>query len=216
MEPTDADLLLLGGGGAAVSVLHRLALAGRAGRLPPTRVVVVDPLDRLATTPDDRTWSFWERTAAGDDVLAFADRTWTSLRVAGPDRVVDVDLAPTHRYRTLRSSTYYAVVRDLVADPACGIELVHVAAPVDAVSQEGGVVHVGAGAAGLRAPWALTSARLPGETPPIAENRSVAALPGRRGGHRRLRPRSRPGRPDGPAGAAAPAWHRIRLPAADG
>ena len=131
-------------------------------------MVVVDPLDRLATTPDDRTWSFWERTAPGDDVFAFADRTWTSLRVAGPDRVVDVDLAPTHRYRTLRSSTYYAVVRDLVADPACGIELVHVAAPVDAVSQEGELVHVAAGAARLRAPWALTSARPPGETSPTA------------------------------------------------
>ena len=66
-------------------------------------------------------------------MLAFADRTWTSLRVAGPDRVVDVDLAPTHRYRTLRSSTYYAAVRDLVADPAAGIDLVHVAAAVHEV-----------------------------------------------------------------------------------
>ena len=168
MEPTDADLVLVGGGGAAVSVLHRLALAGRAGRLPPTRVVVVDPLDRLATTPDDRTWSFWERVGAGTDVFAFVDRTWTSLRVAGPDRVVDVDLAPTHRYRTLRSSTYYAVVRDLVADPASGVELVHVAAPVRSVVQEGEVVRVDADGAGMRAPWVLTSARLPGETPPVA------------------------------------------------
>ena len=127
--------------------------------------MVVDPLDRLATTPDDRTWSFWERTGTGDDVLAFADRTWRSLRVAGPDRVVDVDLAPTHRYRTLRSSTYYAAVRDLLDDPAAGIDLVHVAATVHGVAGDEDGVRVAAGEVEVAAPWVLTSAPLPGDEP---------------------------------------------------
>jgi lycopene beta-cyclase len=162
-----ADLVLVGGGGAAVGVLHRLALSRRerpGG--PPLRVVVVDPLDRLATLPDDRTWSFWQRRGTGDDLFAFADRTWDRLLVAGPDRVVEVDLAPTHRYRTLRSSTYYRAVRDLVADPAARIELVHVPAPVERVEQRGAQVRVVAGDHELTTSWVLTSAPLPGDTPP--------------------------------------------------
>lgn len=168
MERSRADLVLVGGGGAAVCVLHRLALSRRehAAGTPPLRVVVVDPLDRLATLPDDRTWSFWERRAAGDDLFPFADGTWDALLVAGPDRVVEVDLHPTHRYRTLRSSTYYRAVGDLVADPAAGLEVVHIAAPVERVEQRGDRVRVGAGGQEVTAPWALTSAPIPGDTSP--------------------------------------------------
>ena len=168
MQTTDADLVLVGGGGAAVCVLHRLALGRREGAAgtPALRVVVVDPLDRLATLPDDRTWSFWERVGDGADPFPFADRTWDALLVAGPDRVVGVDLAPTHRYRTLRSSTYYRAVRDLVADPAAGLEVVHVAAPVERVEQRGRRVLVVAGDQEVVAPWVLTSAPLPGDARP--------------------------------------------------
>lgn len=174
MERSGADLVLVGGGGAAVCVLHRLALARRAvvrsGQQgldgPPLRVVVVDPLDRFASLPDDRTWSFWERPGAGEDLFPFADRTWEALLVAGPDRAVEVDLSPTHRYRTLRASTYYRAVRDVVAEPAARLELVHVTAPVERVEQRGEQVRVHAGGHEVTAPWVLTSATLSGDTPP--------------------------------------------------
>jgi len=168
VERSGADLVLVGGGGAAVCVLHRLALALRAAptRREPLQVVVVDPQDRLATLPDDRTWSFWERVDAGTDLFPFADRTWGSLLVAGPDRVVEVDLAPTHRYRTLRSSTFYRAVRDLVDDPAAGLDVVHVAAAVEGAEQRGDRVRVGAGDHEITAPWVLSSAPLPGDQPP--------------------------------------------------
>ncbi len=168
MERVRADLVLVGGGGAAVCVLHRLALrrldeAARGTRpRARVRVAVVDPLDRLATTPDDRTWAFWERGRRPTPLQQVVDRTYSSLLVAGPGRSVDVDLAPTHRYHVLRSSTFYRHVRDLVADPRAGIDLVHVEGRSGGVTEDAGAVTVrtstarGDGVA-VEAPWALTS-----------------------------------------------------------
>ncbi len=173
MERIEADLVLVGGGGAATCVLQQLALARmspRKGRWQAQRsrlrIVVVDPVDRLVTTPDDRTWSFWSRRDRGVRKHPFADRTWPSLMVAGPERVVDVELGPTHDYHMVRSSTFYALVGDLVRDPAAGLSVRHVPATAGAVLEESSGVTVHAGGARVHAPWVLTSAPLPGETPP--------------------------------------------------
>jgi lycopene beta-cyclase len=168
MERVRADLVLVGGGGAAVCVLHRLALrrldeAARGTRpRARVRVAVVDPLDRLVTTPDDRTWAFWERGRRPTPLQQVVDRTYSSLLVAGPGRSVDVDLAPAHRYHVLRSSTFYRHVRDLVADPRAGIDLVHLDGVSSGVTEDAGAVTVrtttsrGDGVA-VEAPWALSS-----------------------------------------------------------
>lgn len=172
VERIEADLVLVGGGGAAMCVLQQLALArmAPAGRRQAQRsrlrVVVVDPVDRLATTPDDRTWSFWTRRRRGERDHPYADRTWPSLLVAGPERVVDVELGPTHGYHMVRSSTFYALVGDLVRDRRSGLSVRHVAASTDTVLEEGAGVTVRAGGTTVRAPWALSSAPLPGETLP--------------------------------------------------
>lgn len=173
VERIEADLVLVGGGGAAMCVLQQLALARmstptgrRKAQRSRLRVVVVDPVDRLATTPDDRTWSFWSRRRRGVSEHPFADRSWPSLLVAGPDLVVDVELGPTHEYHMVRSSTFYALVRDLVHGRTSGLSVRHVPATVDAVLEEASGVTVHAGGARVRAPWALTSAPLPGETAP--------------------------------------------------
>lgn len=168
VERVRADLVLVGGGGAAVCVLHRLALrrlseAARGVRpRSRSRVAVVDPLDRLNTTPDDRTWAFWERRQRPTPLEHVVDRTYTSLLVAGPRRSVDVDLAPAHHYHVLRSSSFYRHVRDLVADPRSGIDLVHVSGQGTHVTEDAAAVVVRGEGVAVEAPWALTSVVRPG------------------------------------------------------
>lgn len=163
VERVRADLVLVGGGGAAVCVLHRLALRrlteSARGVRPRSRlrVAVVDPLDRLATAPDDRTWAFWERGRRDGPLQQVVDATYGSLLVAGPGRTVDVDLAPSHRYHVLRSSSFYRHVRDLVADPAAGVDVVHVPGQGTRVDEDAGAVTVRGNGFAVEAPWALSS-----------------------------------------------------------
>jgi lycopene beta-cyclase len=137
----------VGGGGAGLAVLHHLALATAAGPAPrrsgtraagPLRVVLVDPLDRLAVRPADRTWCSWWR--ADDPHLASlrpaVHRSWRSVHVVGPDGADQhLDLGDL-RYVMVRGEDWYAAVADAVtaATAAGGLELTHLPVAATAVT----------------------------------------------------------------------------------
>ena len=164
------DLVLLGGGGAAVAVLHRLALAlleagvpagAAAGGAEPLGVVVVDPVDRLATRPADRTWCSWWRV--DDPVLAAFEpavtTSWSRVGVIGPDGAHQVlDLGEV-RYVMVRSQDLYREASEAVgrAGRAGLLDVRHVAASVTATAPEGDAVLVTTGAGAVRARVALDS-----------------------------------------------------------
>ncbi len=114
-----ADAVLLGVGGAGTAVLHQLALAllrsGGAGEGPrrrPLRVVAVDPLDRLAQRPADRTWCSWVARGGREEAeLAGAvHRSWRRVHLvdaAGTDSALD--LGPLS-YAMVRGEDWYAHV----------------------------------------------------------------------------------------------------------
>lgn len=168
------DLVLLGGGGAAVAVLHRLAVAlvearppAAGAACPPASVVVVDPVDRLATRPADRTWcSWWD---LGDPLLAAVEpavsASWARLEVVGADgRHRALDLGDL-RYVMVRSQDLYREAARAVerAGAAGLLEVRHVAAEATASVVEGDAVLVTTGAGPVRARVALDSR----PTPPV-------------------------------------------------
>lgn len=162
------DLVLLGGGGAAVAVLHRLAVAllevgppAAGAASPPVSVVVVDPVDRLATRPADRTWCSW--WSVDDPLLAAVEpavsASWARLGIVGADghhQVLDLgDL----RYVMVRSQDLYREAARAVdrATSAGLLAVRHVAAQATASGVEGDSVLVTTGAGPVRAGVALDS-----------------------------------------------------------
>lgn len=126
VQRLEVDVALVGGGGAGLALLHQLALRG-PHRL---RVAVVDPVDRLTSRPDDRTWCFWDRFGSGgvgDDVAPALTTTWGRAVVRGPGADLDLDLAPL-RYALVRAPDFYALVADQVS--ASTLQVVHVGEPV--------------------------------------------------------------------------------------
>lgn len=149
----DVDVAVVGAGGAGLSLLHQLALRGPAG----LRVALVDPVDRLATRPDDRTWCFWD--AGRSDVDAALHRTWDRAVVVGPDhRRRVLHLAPM-RYTLLRSSDFYALVADAVT--ASRLDVVRVPGPAEAVEDGERSARVTAAATTLTARWVFDSRPAP-------------------------------------------------------
>jgi lycopene beta-cyclase len=141
------DVAVVGAGGAGLCLLHQLALRGPRG----VRVALVDPVDRLATRPADRTWCFWDDGRSDvDDAL---HRTWDRVLVVGRDRRRRVvPLAPM-RYALLRSQDYYASV----ADAAAGLDVVHLAAPASEVVDGADVARVLTAAGDVEALWVFDS-----------------------------------------------------------
>lgn len=151
----DVDVALVGAGGAGLSLLHQLALRGPE-RL---RVALVDPVDRLTTRPDDRTWCFWDDGRS--DVDPALHRSWDRVVVVGPDhRRRVLHLAPM-RYAMLRSSDFYA----LVAQVASRFDVVHVPHPADEVLDGAGAAVVTAGGRRVRARWVFDSRSSPPARP---------------------------------------------------
>jgi lycopene beta-cyclase len=117
---TDADVALVGVGGAGLTVLHELALA--AQRVGPSTgrrwtVALCDDVDRLTDRPDDRTWCFWDRfDDRRDDSRRHANPAtqalkarWRRLSVVSPTTTLELDLDPL-RYAMLRAPDYYALL----------------------------------------------------------------------------------------------------------
>ena len=178
-----ADVVLLGSGGAGTAVLHQLALALagpspargaarndvrgdlRGGGGGPVRVVVVDPLDRLAERPADRTWCSWvERGSTAETDLAPAvHRAWDAVHVVAPDGAdLPLDLGPL-RYAMVRGEDYYAHVADLVerARERGVLEVEHLPTTAEGVREDGAGAVVATGAGEVRAPLVLDSRPAP-------------------------------------------------------
>jgi lycopene beta-cyclase len=129
-EHDDVDVLLAGGGGAALCVLLALVDAADAGRLRrPLRVLVVDPVPGDDAEARHRTWCSW---GAPDPLLApVVHASWRRVRVRDDRRDLLLDLDPLH-YRLVRSEDLAQHVAERLASaPALVVE--RVTAPVTAV-----------------------------------------------------------------------------------
>ncbi|MGX1885672.1 lycopene cyclase family protein [Streptomyces sp. NPDC055287] len=105
----DADVVIVGGGAAGLSLAHALTAPGAASPLSVTLVETPQPSLR----PGQRTWCFWEEgEGTFDDAVAMS---WRRLRVRGRDGVLAERELKTLRYKMLRSDTFEALVRTRLA-----------------------------------------------------------------------------------------------------
>ena len=112
--PVEADLTIIGGGCAGLSLAAQLGLY--PNRAPRTVV-----LEQRSSYQNDKTWCFW-----GDDSTPYArlaDHQWRALHlINGQQRVlIDCDKTP---YRMLKSSTFYdSVLTDMAQNPKLSLQL---------------------------------------------------------------------------------------------
>lgn len=98
----DADVVVIGGGAAGLSLARRLTAPPMRARRPLTVALVDAPPGALRPAP--RTWCYWE--AAGGEYDAAVRAEWARLRVTGPDGTAVVrDPAPL-RYKMIRSPDF--------------------------------------------------------------------------------------------------------------
>lgn len=109
----EADVLILGGGCAGLSLARELAAAG--ARCPSTTV-----LEQRDCYTNDRTWCFW---GGHDDPLASLVRhQWPSVSVRAKARQVNVDCADA-AYRMIPADAFYEHALDRIAlNPAVRLE----------------------------------------------------------------------------------------------
>ncbi|WP_307872536.1 lycopene cyclase family protein [Paractinoplanes ovalisporus] len=141
-SPVDADIVLVGGGGAASLVLAALGRQMRSR----VRVAVVDPVHKRG---QDRTWAFWGSPGTFLDPLLSA--SWDEVDVVTPAGRRALRLQPL-RYAMLRSAPLYELA-DRSADA------VRITAPAGSVTDDGERVLVADpdGTPLVRANWALDS-----------------------------------------------------------
>lgn len=101
---TDADLIILGGGCAGLSLAMRLA--ARGPDCP--RVAIVEQREIYA---HDRSWSYWR--TPGARLTHLARREWPAVRVSAGGRSVSVDCRAIP-YQTIDSGHFYAEAWGLI------------------------------------------------------------------------------------------------------
>jgi lycopene beta-cyclase len=99
------DLLILGGGGAGLSLARRLAEQGAAA---PRTLVLESRVDYA----DDRTWCFWMHPSA--QLTHLVRRRWAKVSLASPTERVLVD-CPDFPYALLPSGGFYQDSREYLA-----------------------------------------------------------------------------------------------------
>ncbi|MEU2224911.1 lycopene cyclase family protein [Streptomyces sp. NPDC018347] len=109
----EAEVAVVGGGAAGLSLAHRLA-GHRPGLRTPSVVLLEAPPGPLR--PPRRTWCYWEAGAGRFDAALTA--RWRRVRVRPPHgHPVEGDLTPL-RYKMIRSDDFEALVgRDLARSP---------------------------------------------------------------------------------------------------
>lgn len=109
-----ADLVIIGGGLAGLSLAARLARIGAGGR-----VRILEPRRRYE---DDRSWAFW--TPADGALAASATRIWKRWRFSAEGGEARSVAAAGWRYAYLRSSDVYeSALREIAAAPRISLEL---------------------------------------------------------------------------------------------
>ncbi|MGW7054684.1 lycopene cyclase family protein [Streptomyces sp. NPDC054887] len=104
-----ADVVIVGGGAAGLSLAHALTAPGS----PHPLAVTLVETPRRSLRPAERTWCFWQEGACEFDEAVVA--SWRRLRVRGRDgSVTDGELGAL-RYRMLRSGSFEAWVRARLA-----------------------------------------------------------------------------------------------------
>jgi lycopene beta-cyclase len=101
----EADLLILGGGCAGLSLAARLAAAGRG--VPRTRV-----LESRAAYCNDRTWCFWADATLGVEHLIAYEWRHLHVRAGAAEARIDCRLFP---YQMLPAERFYADARERIA-----------------------------------------------------------------------------------------------------
>lgn len=101
---TDADLIVLGGGCAGLSLGERLAESPRQAQ----RTIVIETRQAYVT---DRTWCFWRTAPHRHDALVSKFWSRLQLRSAGRSVLVDCEEAP---YQMLESGAFYARAESLI------------------------------------------------------------------------------------------------------
>lgn len=106
---TTADVVIVGGGAAGLSLAHALTAPGAARQVSVALVETPSP----ALRPPERTWCFWQEGPGDfDDALV---ASWRRLRVRGRNgEVVDGELGRLS-YRMLRSDRFESLVRSRLA-----------------------------------------------------------------------------------------------------
>lgn len=112
--PVDADLIVIGGGCAGLSLASQLS--AYKDRAPRTVV-----LEQRTSYHNDRTWCFW-----GDDTAPYArlaDHQWNALHLINGQQRVLIDCGNTP-YRMLKSSTFYdSVLADIAQNQKLSVQL---------------------------------------------------------------------------------------------
>lgn len=158
----EADLAIVGAGGAGLAVLHALAHRDLTVGLPrEVRVVVLDPVPADDDVSRHRTWCFWAR--GPQSVAPAVQASWRHVRVSDERRDLLLDLDP-YRYHLVRAVDLTALVADEVdRAPRLHVERVQVA--VDRVDSCADHAHVRWSTGALRARLVLDSRPVPPERP---------------------------------------------------
>ncbi|NED33452.1 lycopene cyclase family protein [Streptomyces sp. SID8499] len=101
-----SDVLVLGGGAAGLSLVHRLVAGGAGG------VTLVEAPDGPGR-PGERTWCYWDR--GGDELDEAVRASWGRLRVHGADGGAVVVRPAPFTYRMIRSSALERLVHGRLA-----------------------------------------------------------------------------------------------------
>ncbi|WP_372482380.1 lycopene cyclase family protein [Streptomyces bambusae] len=102
----DAEVVIVGGGAAGLSLAHRLTSTGIGD------VTVVEPPDG-PLRPPERTWCHW--AAGPGDFDGAVSASWERLRVRGPDGSTVVTDPSPMSYRMIRSGAFEELVHGLLA-----------------------------------------------------------------------------------------------------
>lgn len=153
-----ADLVVVGGGLAGLSLAMRLAQSGYRGQ-----VRVLEPREQYI---DDRSWAFW--TPRGKALPVAPAHEWNQWLFSRPDGASVACRAKGWRYAYVRSIDFYrAAVRALAATPNIRLILGARASAVESVGEE---VMVTTSAGRLHAPFVVDT------RPPSASQWSGATL----------------------------------------
>lgn len=101
---TEADLIVIGGGCAGLSLAMRLAARGT--NCP--RVAIVEPREVYI---HDRSWSYWR--TRGARLTHLARREWPAVHVSAGGRTISVDCCGMP-YQTIDSGDFYAAAWGLI------------------------------------------------------------------------------------------------------